>query len=220
MQKIISRLQFITYQEIEKPSSQQALEYCAGGGDWIQLGIKNKPEDYILSQARKCNSICQHYGATFIINDNPHLAIEVDADGVHLSKNHINVAEARNIIGSQKIIGATANTFEDIVHLAEQGADYLFLGTYGHTGTSRDINPELNLNDYTEILKCCDTNNIDIPIIAIGAITMEDFAELFETGIHGVAISSYLANQDNIGESTLNTLTEIGKAHSFSFIKR
>lgn len=220
MEKIINRLQYITYQEIDKTASQQALEFCAGGGDWIQLRIKNKPVDYILAEAKRCNAICQQSGATFIINDDAKMVAQIDADGVHLGKNDMSVLEARKIVGDYKIIGGTANTFDDILRLTDQGVDYIGLGPFKFTDTKKDLSPILGIDKYTEILKECVMKNISTPIIAIGGIVIDDFKNLFNTGIHGIALSSYLAKHDNIGAETIIALTEIGKAHSFNFTKK
>ncbi len=217
MQKIISLFQFVTYQNIEKSASQQALEFCAGGGDWVQLRIKDMPNQYILQQAQECFSICQSYGATLIINDNPELAAQIDADGVHLGKNDMSIKDARSILGEHKIIGATANSFDDINSLVKQGVDYIGLGPFKLTNTKSNLSPVLGISGYTQILKQCQINNLDIPIIAIGGITPNDFDNLYEAGIHGIALSSYLAKQENIGKETLNILSEIGKAHSSSY---
>lgn len=219
MNKEISRLHFITYQEIELSASEQVLEYCAGGGNWVQLRIKDKPESYILEQAKKCKSICQSYNATFIINDHVLLAAQIDADGVHIGKNDISIEKAREILGDDKLIGATANTLEDIDSLTSQGADYIGLGPYKFTSTKKNLSPVLGIDGYTEILKLCNKKNINIPIIAIGGITPMDFPALFKTNIHGIALSSYLAKNENIGLATLNTLTELGKSHSKHYIK-
>ncbi|WP_075590904.1 thiamine phosphate synthase [Labilibacter marinus] len=220
MDKIISRLQFITYQGVEKSASQQTLEFCAGGGDWVQLRIKNKTQEEILSEAQKCVNICQTYGATLIINDNPELARSIDADGVHLGLNDMSIAEARNILGEHKIIGGTANTIEDVERLVSEGVDYIGLGPYKYTDTKKNLSPILGLEGYSKIISACNLKNIDIPIIAIGGIVNDEFEALFKTGIHGIALSSYIAKKDNIGETTLNALTEVGKAYSFSYVNQ
>ncbi len=218
MQKVISKLQFITYQGVDKPASQQTLEFCAGGGDWVQLRMKNTSEEELKNEAKKCVNICQTYGATFIINDNPLLAKEVDADGVHLGKNDMDVAEARKLLGEHKIIGGTANTFEDIKTLVSKGVDYVGLGPFKFTSTKENLSPVLGLDGYTQIIEQCKKDGIHIPIIAIGGILPDDFKELFKTGIYGVALSSYIAKQESIGNTTLETLTELGKAHSYNYL--
>ncbi|TLX70440.1 thiamine phosphate synthase [Labilibacter sediminis] len=220
MKKNIGKLHFITYQNTELSASQQTLNFCAGGGNWVQLRIKDQTEDAIISDAHKCNMICQEYGATFIVNDYVDIAAKVDADGVHLGKNDISVQEARAILGEYKIIGATANSFEDIENLANQGVDYIGLGPFRFTDTKKNLSPVLGIEGYSRIIQSCTDKNIRIPIIAIGGIIPEDFNDLFKTGIYGIALSSYIAKQDNIGLSTLEVLSELGKSQSKFFVKR
>ena len=210
MLKVISRLQYITCQEIDKPASQQALEFCAGGGDWVQLNMNNRPEDYILEEALKCNSICQTYGATLIIDNDPLLAQKIDADGVFLKKGGMSVSDARKTLGHHKIIGAAAGSMDDIKQLVELGVDYISLKP--HTDLL------LSINDYIGILKDSKAQNIRTPIIATGDFSTEDFSRLFENGVHGIA--TQLDKQENIGTETLNLLTAIGKAHSSNYMKK
>jgi thiamine-phosphate pyrophosphorylase len=219
IKKSIGRLHFITYQEVDKSPSKQALDYCAGGGNWVQLRIKNEPKDKIIAEAKKCLSVCMQYGASLIINDYVDIAASIDADGVHLGKNDANIAEAREILGAQKIIGATANTFEDIKILAEKGVDYIGLGPFKFTNTKKNLSPVLGLDGYTNILNKCKEQNINIPIIAIGGIIPADISSLFETGIYGLALSSYLAKHENTGLETLQLLADIGKYQSKQFSK-
>ncbi len=220
MHKIINRLHFITYQSDVKPIDQQVLEYCAGGGDWVQLRLKNLPKDEILQIASKCKSICMHYETKFIINDHVDIAMELDADGVHLGKNDADIEDARKMLGEHKIIGATANTFEDIESLNSKGVDYIGLGPYKFTQTKENLSPVLGLQGYETTIAQCRKNHIKLPIIAIGGILPEDIPMLINKGMYGIAISSYLAKKDNIGLETIQLLKTIGKSQSINFLNR
>src|SRR6478672_10229049 len=91
--------------------------HCAldNGCDWIQLRFKNADSADLLKLGETVKILCEEYLATLIINDNTDLAKQIDADGVHLGLRDMKISDARNILSSDKIIGATANTFEDIV---------------------------------------------------------------------------------------------------------
>ncbi|WP_282039589.1 thiamine phosphate synthase [Saccharicrinis aurantiacus] len=219
MNKPISKLQFITLQDGTKTPEQQTVEYCAGGGSWVQLRLKDLSEEEITAEAVKCLKVCINSEATFIVNDHVHIAEKIDADGVHLGKNDISVSEARAILGPVKIIGATANTFEDVKRLSEEGADYIGLGPYKFTTTKKNLSATLGSEGYQSIIEQCKAANITTPIIAIGGITPDDLPEVFATGIHGVALSSYIAEHNNIGLETLELLKQIGKLHSLNFRK-
>ncbi|GHA71221.1 thiamine phosphate synthase [Pontibacter akesuensis] len=187
---MISTLHYIT-QETDKQTHAQAAEAaCRAGADWVQLRVKNKPYEVWKALALQTKSICRHYGSTFILNDNPALAAEVGADGVHLGKLEMAPAEARKLLGPTKIIGGTANTFEDVKRLLEQGVDYVGLGPYRFTTTKDNLSPILGLQGYTAILEQCSAAGITIPIVAIGGITAADVPLLLPTGIHGIAVSS------------------------------
>ncbi len=99
--------------------------------------MKNKSYEEWLQIAKEVKSVCDKYQTILIINDNAEIAKEIDADGVHLGKNDMSVAEARAILGKDKIIGGTANTVEDIEYLQSAGVDYIGLGPYKFTETKK-----------------------------------------------------------------------------------
>ncbi|MCC9137948.1 thiamine phosphate synthase [Pontibacter silvestris] len=187
---MISKLHFITQAVNGNSHAEAAKAACAVGADWVQLRVKHQPEALWKEEALQTKAICQKYGSTFIINDNVALAAEVDADGVHLGKTDMSPAEARMLLGSGKIIGGTANTFEDVQRLVAQGVDYVGLGPFRFTSTKDNLSPILGLEGYQNILQQCHSANISIPVIAIGGIATADVAPLLAAGVYGIAISS------------------------------
>ena len=108
------RLQFIThhngvYSYID--SARLALE---GGCRWIQLRMKDACESVLEETALVVQKMCREYDAIFIIDDNVSVAKKINADGVHLGKNDMSVAEARKLLGDRFIIGSTINSFDDM----------------------------------------------------------------------------------------------------------
>ncbi len=168
----------------------QALD---NGCDWIQLRFKNASALELFTLAEAVKFLCEEYLATFIINDNVYLAQQLVADGVHLGLTDMKVEEARTLLGN-KIIGGTANTFEDILLRANENCDYIGLGPYQFTATKSNLSPILGLEGYCTILKKMEEQNIHIPIYAIGGITLEDVSNLMKTGIHGIAVSGLITN--------------------------
>src|SRR5246127_4479462 len=127
---MISRLHYIT-QDIENTSHTQLVEdACKAGVNWVQLRLKNKSYEDWKAIAEEALAICKKHNAKLIINDNVALAKEIGADGVHVGKQDMPVAKAREILGSGFIIGGTANTFEDVELHAKSGADYVGLGPF------------------------------------------------------------------------------------------
>ncbi|WP_051359957.1 thiamine phosphate synthase [Adhaeribacter aquaticus] len=195
---MISKLHYIT-QDIPGFSHAQLAEAaCAGGVNWVQLRLKNKPAADWKKEAFAIQVICRQYNAKLIINDNVALAQEIGADGVHLGKQDMSTTQAREILGPDFIIGGTANTFEDIQMHVAAGVNYIGLGPFRFTATKENLSSILGLEGYASILKQCQKANITIPIIAIGGLILADIRALLGTGVYGIAVSSAIAKNENI----------------------
>lgn len=191
-------LQFITHYNKKYSYIDSARTALKGGCRWIQLRMKDVEYSVLEETAIIVKKMCRDYEATFIIDDNVMLAQKIKADGVHLGKNDMPIAEARKILGEQFIIGSTINSFEDILHLMEGARpNYFGCGPYRYTTTKKNLAPILGNEGYVEIKKKMSYNNIQIPLIAIGGITKEDIPHLFKCGIDGIALSSSILNADN-----------------------
>ena len=118
-------LQFITHFTDSYSYYDSACMALEGGCRWIQLRMKDAPVSEVEQEALRLQHLCRDYGATFIIDDHVELVKKIHADGVHLGKKDMPVAEARKMLGKDFIIGGTANTFEDVKMHYEAGADYI-----------------------------------------------------------------------------------------------
>jgi len=186
---VISRFQFLT-QDVAQITHQELAEtVCKNGIQWVQLRAKNIDFETYLQIAKDVKNICNRFNATLIINDNVEICKAVNADGVHLGKKDMPIAQARKILGNKMLIGATANTVEDCIQHQQDGADYIGLGPYKFTATKENLSSILGLQGYTQIMKLAETQ-IKLPIIAIGGIKVEDVQPILQTGIYGVAVSS------------------------------
>ncbi len=193
------RVQFITHPTPRYDYLAGAELALKGGCRWIQLRMKGASEEQILSVAREVKARCEHYGAKFIIDDHVELVIPTGADGVHLGKNDMSVEEARQILGKDKIIGATANTLEDILRGFYSGADYIGCGPYRFTRTKENLSPIIGLEGYSEIMQQARQRGVTIPIVAIGGVEQQDIEPLLGVGVDGVALSgSVLRAEDPI----------------------
>ena len=205
------KLQFITHYTDRYTYYDGARMALEGGCRWIQLRMKDKTEEEIKQEALRIQKLCRQYNATFIIDDHVNLVKELHADGVHLGKKDMPVSEARQILGQGMIIGATANTFEDIVIAKQSGADYIGLGPFRFTTTKKGLSPILGLDGYKTIMKKMDEASIDIPVVAIGGITKEDVPQIIRTGVNGIAISGAVLRAEDGAkemESFLNITIE------------
>ena len=182
-------VQFITHYTERYSYLDSARIALEGGCRWIQLRMKEAPLEEILPIAKETMAMCRKYGATFIIDDHVNIALQIKADGVHLGKLDMPIAEARRILGKDFLIGGTANTFEDVLAHYQAGADYIGCGPFRFTTTKKNLSPVLGLEGYTDIVSRMKAEGINLPIVAIGGITKEDIPSLMKTGINGIALS-------------------------------
>ena len=186
-------------------SIRLALE---GGCRWVQLRMKDASIQDILRIGKEVRRLCDSYQATFILNDHVELVREIGADGVHLGKKDMPVAEARKLLGNDCIIGGTANTFDDVKMHYEASANYIGCGPFRFTTTKQGLAPVLGLEGYRSIIAQMSAEGIDLPMVAIGGITAEDIPAIMQTGVSGIALSgAVLRAADPVAE--MKRLTEI-----------
>lgn len=185
---------------------RMALE---GGCRWIQLRMKDAPAEEIIACAEEVLPLCRRHGAKFLLDDHVELVRQLGADGVHLGKNDMPVDEARKILGPDIIIGGTANTIEDIIRLHKQGADYIGCGPFRFTTTKKNLSPILGLDGYKSIVLKMKELGINLPIVAIGGITVEDIPAVMGTGVNGIALSGAILGAPDPVEMTARIIETI-----------
>lgn len=173
-----------------------------GGCKWVQLRMKDATDDEVRPIAIEAQKMCKEAGATFVIDDRVMLVKEIGADGVHLGKNDMPIAEARKILGDGFIIGGTANTLDDVKLHWESGANYVGCGPFRFTTTKKGLSPILGLEGYRGIVEGMKRLGIDIPVVAIGGITPDDIPDILATGVTGIALSGTILNADDPVEQT------------------
>ena len=182
-------IQFISHSN-ERCSYLDGIRLSLEGGcKWVQLRMKDAPDEQVAQLGVQARELCERYGAKLILDDRVELVAKTGADGVHLGKNDMPIAQAREILGPGKIIGGTANTFEDIVAHWKSGADYIGCGPFRFTTTKKNLSPILGLEGYRDIVARMKDAGITLPLVAIGGITAEDIPAILETGVDGIAVS-------------------------------
>ncbi len=182
-------IQFISHSN-ERCSYLEGIRLSLEGGcKWVQLRMKDAPDEQVAQLGVQARGLCDRYGAKLILDDRVELVAKTGADGVHLGKNDMPIAQAREILGPGKIIGGTANTFEDIVAHWKSGADYIGCGPFRFTTTKKNLSPILGLEGYRDIVARMKDAGITLPLVAIGGITAEDIPAILETGVDGIAVS-------------------------------
>ena len=171
---------------------EEAVELAIkGGATIIQLREKDCTSREFYELALSIKDITDAYEVPLIINDRLDIALAVHADGVHLGQSDIPVQVARNVMGPNCIVGATANTLEKAKEAWQSGADYLGVGDVFGSATKNDTKPV----ELKELKKICDT--VKIPVVAIGGISKKNIHLLKDTGVAGVAgISAVLGQTD------------------------
>lgn len=195
-------LQFITHPSENRTILEEIENVVAGGCKWVQLRMKDAEKEEIKEVARKAKEICKKNDVILVIDDYVDIAKELELDGVHLGKNDMPVDEARKLLGEEFIIGATANTFEDIEALRHTDIDYIGLGPFRFTSTKKNLSPVIGIDGYAEIMRRKAESSINLPIVAIGGICYDDINDIMDTGISGIAVSGSLINAKNMTEET------------------
>ena len=190
-------IQYISNSNAKYSHLQGIRLALAGGCRWIQLRMKDCADDEIIPVAKQVKELCREYCAKFVIDDNVEIAKLLDLDGVHLGKNDMPVAEARILLGENKIIGGTANTFEEVERIYRDGADCIGCGPFRFTTTKKRLAPILGLEGYRSITSRMKSAGIDIPMVAIGGIKAGDIKDIMQTGVDGIALSGSVLNAEN-----------------------
>lgn len=202
-------LQFISHQNERFSYEEGCLKALEGGCRWIQLRMKDAQEDEIAHIAERLIPVIKEYDGVLIIDDHVELCKKINAHGVHIGKNDMPPAEARQILGEQFIIGGTCNTYEDILKI-HSFVDYIGCGPFRYTTTKKNLAPVLGLDGYREIIWNCRSNDINTPIVAIGGITENDILEIMNAGPNGIALSGEILNAEDPVSKTRKLTSLLG----------
>ncbi len=178
----------------EETLYQQVEQALKAGVTMVQLREKNLSTEDFEKEARTLLPLCHAYHAPLIINDDVELAKRTGADGVHIGQSDMEIKKAREILGSDKIIGVTAKTVEQAKAAEASGADYLGSGAVFGSSTKKDAIPL----DHDLLQKICES--VQIPVVAIGGITAENAMQLKGRGIAGIAVVSGIFACSDIGQ--------------------
>lgn len=211
-----NRLMFITHRTDKHTELDEIKMVTEGGCSWVQLRMKENPDLEVAKAVSRFTQFDCQTACTCCLDDDLEMAFKAGIHCVHLGKNDMPVSEAwRRIIekGQEELflVGATANTFEDILKADREGASYIGLGPYRYTETKKNLSPILGLEGYRKIIGQCREAGLEIPIFAIGGIEFEDIAPLMETGIEGIAVSGAIIKAENPVEETRRFIREINK---------
>ena len=166
-------------------------EAIKGGTTIVQLREKTASTKEFYELALKVKEITSRYGVPLLINDRIDIALAVDSDGVHIGQDDMPADIAREIIGDEKILGVSASTVEEAKKAEIDSADYIGSGAVFPTNTKDDADA-VSFDELKEIV-----DSIDIPVVAIGGITLENAGSLKESGINGFSVVSAIMNAED-----------------------
>ena len=171
-------------------------EAIKGGTSIVQLREKTASTKDFYQLALKVKEITTRYDVPLLINDRIDIALAVDSEGVHLGQDDMPADIARKIIGDDKILGVSASTVEEAIKAQIDGADYIGSGAVFPTATKDDAD-SVSKEELKSIV-----DSIDIPVVAIGGITIENASELKDTGIAGFSVVSAIMSADDPKEAS------------------
>ena len=172
---------------------EESVERAVQGGcSVVQLREKEASSLELFRLAERIKRVTDKYGVPLIINDRLDICQAVDAAGVHLGQSDLPCAEARRILGAEKIIGVSAATPEEAAKAQADGADYLGVGAVFPTTTktnTRKVTPEI-IRGIRQA--------VTIPFVVIGGVNAENITRLYGLGIDGAAVISAVIAQPDI----------------------
>ena len=190
---IIKGLYAVTPEEKDLFVLSSQVESCIkGGARLIQYRSKKLSKVEQSKQASKIKVVCDYYKVPLIINDDIELCSILDADGVHLGENDGNLEKARFILGPEKIVGVSCYNSIDRVKISQdKGATYVALGACFQSATKPNA-PIASVDLIALVLK-----NFQVPLVAIGGITLENIDLIIKEGVECCAvINSLFKSQD------------------------
>ncbi|MBQ6139610.1 MAG: thiamine phosphate synthase [Methanobrevibacter sp.] len=171
-------------------------EAIKGGTTIVQLREKTASTKEFYELALKVKEITSKYDVPLLINDRIDIALAVDSEGVHIGQDDMPAVVAREIIGKEKILGVSASTVEEAKKAETDSADYIGSGAVFPTATKDDAD-SVSKEELKEIV-----DSIDIPVVAIGGITIENANTLKGSGIAGFSVVSAIMSAEDPKESS------------------
>lgn len=187
------------------PLYETVFTVLKAGIRFVQYRQKEGSRREICEEAARLRKLTRYFNATLIINDHADIALAVDAEGVHLGQDDLPLAEARKIMG-EKIVGISTHDLKQAKDAQTGGADYIGFGPVFETRT-KDAGAPKGIENLRLI-----TENVRIPVIAIGGINADNIGAVMQAGAGAVAVASAISR----GEAAANTERLVTALNNFS----
>jgi len=159
---------------------------------FVQLRMKNVPEKQIVDTALRMRKITENSNTLFIVNDNPHIAKDVGADGVHIGQSDMPYEKVREIVGDDMIIGISTHNPQQTKNACEEKPDYIGIGPVWATPTKQIADPAIGLDGMKEMLSVS-----TIPTVCIGGIDLSNLASVLESGAQNFCMVRQFTQSEN-----------------------
>ena len=183
---------------------QTLLSVCEdvlkNGATFLQIREKDLDAVRFEAEAAKLKDLCARYKVPYVVNDSVEIALDIDADGVHVGQSDIKGRDIRSIIGPDKILGISAGSVEEAIAAENAGADYIGVGAVFGTSTKKNAR-NLTVEKLREI-----SSAVSIPVVAIGGINGKNLMELCGSGVDGVAVVSAIFAAEDPGKAAAELL--------------
>ncbi len=190
----------------ERPLLEVMEQILVGGAQMLQLRNKTGTYDEVLDQAAALRKLTRQYNVPLIINDYPDIAIEVDADGVHLGQDDMTIQEARALLGSDRIIGISTHNIQQALEAEREGANYIGVGPVFATNT-KPGRAAVTTSYVEEAAK-----HISIPFVTIGGITLDNIDSVLHAGAKRICAVSAIVGAEHPAQVCRDFLNKIGAA--------
>lgn len=200
MRKINYSVYLVTEETLSKGRTtlDVASRAIDGGATIIQFREKLTDKKRRTVIVRELRDLCTERNIPFIINDSLELAREIGADGIHLGQCDESVCKARELFGSNMIIGVSVTNKEEARAAFAEGADYLGAGTVFSTKSKEDSGKAIGLTILRDIVK-----SVPIPVVAIGGITIGNLTDVLSCGVSGIAVISAITAAEDPAKTTV-----------------
>ena len=168
-------------------------EFASAGLTWVQLRDKKANSRQLFANAERLVELARRHGLTAIVNDRADIAWLSDAGGVHVGQEDLPIEHARKIVGPEKIVGYSTHNLAQALEAEQSSADYIAIGPVFATTSKLNPDPIVPWEELREIRK-----RIEKPIVAIGGITSQNAAQLFDIGLDSVAVIRDLITASDI----------------------
>lgn len=177
----------------------------SAGAPVVQVRSKDGTDRDLFDLAERVARMCDETGALCVVDDRVDVALAVGAGGTHLGAHDLPVAAARRVAGTSHVIGGTAREPVRAQQLVAEGATYLGVGPAFSTATKDGLPAPLGASGIGSVARA-----VDVPVIAIGGITVEGVPELLAAGAHGVAVVAAVSDAADPAAATRALLQALG----------